>query len=184
MALLAEACSAEEGASSYSLAGGSTLVVQADGGCALGNLVSARAAAPALRAPQSTALENPNLSVPLQGSRPTCWAPPSECFSPSPPAFIDAAEVVGASAGGAAGALTIWHTGGLKGKEKPTRSLRQTTLRMGSSEAAAAAAHQIQQRACWRGGAQPPRVLVVINPASGPGRWVAARTPKGVLFAP
>ena len=110
--------------------------------------------------------------------------------SPSCAIQIPASDIVGATTQGAE--LVIWHAplqrrhwrGGAAATaavEKPQRSLRRTPpLQLQSAEAAAAAATHLRRCCCWGGGngsgggasLRPPRLLVIVNPASGPGRCV------------
>lgn len=84
---------------------------------------------------------------------------------------IAAADIVGASTSGSE--LTIWHAPLDKAHgEKPSRRMRQLALQLESAEAAAQAAAHIRSSCCWQGyeGEAAPRLLVVVNPASGPGK--------------
>ncbi|PSC69971.1 Sphingosine kinase 1 [Micractinium conductrix] len=85
------------------------------------------------------------------------------------PDQIPAADVVGATSAGAE--LTIWHAPlANPGTEKPARRMRRTSLVLDSPALAAAAAAAVRTAACRHGSDRPPRLLVVVNPASGPGR--------------
>lgn len=91
-----------------------------------------------------------------------------------PPPQIPAADIIGATASGCE--LVIWHAP-LQGKaaaaaEKPARRLRRTPpLVLESSEQAAAAVALVRAACCaWGSVYRPPRLLVIVNPASGPGR--------------
>eukprot|EP00887_Chlorella_sp_A99_P004943 scaffold4.g4943.t1 len=86
---------------------------------------------------------------------------------------IDAGDVVGATVS-AGDQLLIWHMPLRRGKraqEKPTRGVCTTLpIGMATPAEAAAAAAAVRQLCCWWGRAAAPRVLVIINPASGPGK--------------
>ncbi len=84
---------------------------------------------------------------------------------------IAAADIVGASTSGSE--LTIWHAPLDKPHaDKPSRRMRRLVLQLESSEAAAQAAAHLRSACCWQGygGEAAPRLLVVVNPASGPGK--------------
>ena len=84
---------------------------------------------------------------------------------------IAAADIVGASAGGSE--LTIWHAPLDKPHaDKPTRHMRRTALLLESPAAAEQAAAHLRAACCWQSyeGQAAPRLLVVVNPASGPGK--------------
>ncbi len=85
--------------------------------------------------------------------------------------------MVGATSSGAD--LVIWHAPltTSPGAEKPARAVRCTPpLTLDSAAAAEAAVAAVRRAACWRGGNRPPRLLLVVNPASGPGRWAGLLT--------
>jgi sphingosine kinase len=89
----------------------------------------------------------------------------------TPPDEIAAADIVGASTSGSG--LTIWHAPLDKPHaDKPTRHMRRTALQLESAEAAAQAAAHLRSSCCWQGyeGQVAPRLLLIVNPASGPGK--------------
>lgn len=93
-------------------------------------------------------------------------------LAPSARLQIPASDIVGATASGAE--LVIWHAplATKPGVEKPARRIRRTPpvrLDDGAPAAEQAAAH-LRRTCCWRGRAAPPRLLVIVNPASGPGK--------------
>lgn len=110
------------------------------------------------------------------------WPPPARLTlltaNLRPPPFpvckqIPAGDIVGATTRGTE--LIIWHAplASKPGADKPTRRLRRTPpLRLESAAAAEQAQQHVRRAACWRNGQVPPRLLVVVNPASGPGRCV------------
>lgn len=91
----------------------------------------------------------------------------------SPPQ-IAAADIIGATASGSE--LTIWSApmATRPGADKPSRQLARTPpLTLESPALAQQAMAHLRAACCWPGGRQAPRLLVVVNPASGPGRRVA-----------
>ena len=88
------------------------------------------------------------------------------------PPQIPASDIVGATTSGAQ--LVIWHAplATKAGAEKPARRVRRSPplLLDGGPAAAEQAAAHLRRTCCWRGRPAPPRLLVVVNPASGPGK--------------
>ncbi|KAL4439225.1 hypothetical protein ABPG77_004127 [Micractinium sp. CCAP 211/92] len=91
-------------------------------------------------------------------------------FDSGLPTQIPEGDIVGATASGAS--LTIWHAPlAGAGGERPSRHTHRTaSLQLDSQEAAEQAAHMLRSTCCWRGADRPPRLLVIVNPASGPGK--------------
>lgn len=83
---------------------------------------------------------------------------------------IPADDIVGATASGSE--LTIWHAPlHNAGAEKPSRPLHRTPpLLLESAARAEEAVQLLRSSCCWWGGQVPPRILVIVNPASGPGK--------------
>lgn len=101
---------------------------------------------------------------------------------PSAGRQIAAADIVGAAARGCD--LTIWYApmATKPGADKPARRMQQSpALALESPALAEQAAAHLRTACCWHGGRQPPRLLVIVNPASGPGRWAGGggRLPTG-----
>lgn len=87
---------------------------------------------------------------------------------------ISAADIIGATASGCE--LVIWHAP-LQGRaaaqqEKPSRRLCRTPpLVLESPQLAEQAVKLLRSTCCCWGSAQrPPRLLIIVNPASGPGK--------------
>lgn len=101
------------------------------------------------------------------GSAPTLDAPAAHR-----PPQIPASDIVGATTSGSQ--LVIWHAplATKAGAEKPVRRVRRSPplLLDGGPAAAEQAAAHLRRTCCWRGRPAPPRLLVVVNPASGPGK--------------
>lgn len=98
--------------------------------------------------------------------------PPTSALANLPPQ-IAASSIVGATEEGDR-AVRIWYMPALRGaSDKPTRKLHKTpAIRLADERDAQTAVRHIRQACCWAGRPEPPRLLVIINPASGPGRCV------------
>lgn len=105
-----------------------------------------------------------------RGARPTAARPPAALANLPPQ--IAASSIVGATEEGDR-AVRIWYMPALRGaSDKPTRKLHKTpAIRLADERDAQTAVRHIRQACCWAGRPEPPRLLVIINPASGPGRW-------------
>ncbi|KAI3428489.1 hypothetical protein D9Q98_007314 [Chlorella vulgaris] len=115
--------------------------------------------------------------------RPVADGSPSSCpaflagllrLGSGPPPQISATDIIGATASGCE--LVIWHAP-LQGKaaaqqEKPSRRLCRTPpLVLESPQLAEQAVKLLRSTCCCWGSAQrPPRLLIIVNPASGPGK--------------
>lgn len=124
-------------------------------------------ALPAAGAGAALSRRKPSLRLPTR-------RPPPSLAARCSPCQIPAADVVGATSSGSE--LVIWHSPLHKpGADKPTRHLHRTpALQLESPSLAEQAAQHLRSAACWwHGGQHPPRLLVIVNPASGPGKCVA-----------
>ncbi len=85
---------------------------------------------------------------------------------------VTGASIVGVSQGPGS-VIQIWHMPLRGGKtDKPTRRLLKSAPIKLAEHDAKAVVQGIRSRCCWGGQAQPRRLLVIINPTSGPGRCV------------